>query len=123
MVHCHTVHLPLGALLIPCTMCGTGRYSADHRRWLAAYEALRAKLLFARSVGGASLAPEMLNQVLKQTCKIGGFPFDATCQPFVDPAPSASGGSSRDDGWQPAIYTNPEDFVHDVDKEARRARF
>ena len=24
MVHCHTVHLPLGALLSPCTMCGTG---------------------------------------------------------------------------------------------------
>ena len=24
MVHCHTVHLPLGALLTPCTMCGTG---------------------------------------------------------------------------------------------------
>ena len=22
--HCHTVHLPLGALLTPCTMCGTG---------------------------------------------------------------------------------------------------
>ena len=25
MVHCYTVHLPLGALLIACTMCGTGR--------------------------------------------------------------------------------------------------
>ena len=24
MAHSHTVHLPLGALLIPCTMCGTG---------------------------------------------------------------------------------------------------
>ena len=24
MVHPHTVHLPLGALLIGCTMCGTG---------------------------------------------------------------------------------------------------
>ena len=24
MVHCHTVHLALGTLLIPCTMCGTG---------------------------------------------------------------------------------------------------
>ena len=24
MVHYHTVHLPLGALLSPCTMCGTG---------------------------------------------------------------------------------------------------
>ena len=24
MVHSHTVHLPLGALLIWCTMCGTG---------------------------------------------------------------------------------------------------
>ena len=24
MVHCHTVHLPLGALLIWWTMCGTG---------------------------------------------------------------------------------------------------
>ena len=24
MVHCHTVHLPLGALLSPCAMCGTG---------------------------------------------------------------------------------------------------
>ena len=24
MVHCHTVHLPLGALLIPCTMFGAG---------------------------------------------------------------------------------------------------
>ena len=23
MAHCHTVHLPLGALLIPCTMRGT----------------------------------------------------------------------------------------------------
>ena len=26
MVHCHTVHLPLGALLSPCTMCGTGMH-------------------------------------------------------------------------------------------------
>ena len=25
MVHSHTLHLPLGALLIWCTMCGTGR--------------------------------------------------------------------------------------------------
>ena len=25
MVHSHTVHLPLGALLSPCTMCGTGK--------------------------------------------------------------------------------------------------
>ena len=24
MVHSHTVHLPLGALLSPCTVCGTG---------------------------------------------------------------------------------------------------
>ena len=24
MVHCRTVHLPLGALLIWCAMCGTG---------------------------------------------------------------------------------------------------
>ena len=24
MVHSHSVHLPLGALLSPCTMCGTG---------------------------------------------------------------------------------------------------
>ena len=24
MAHCNTVHLPLGALLSPCTMCGTG---------------------------------------------------------------------------------------------------
>ena len=24
MLHAHTVHLPLGALLSPCTMCGTG---------------------------------------------------------------------------------------------------
>ena len=24
MVHSHTVHLPLGALLSPCTMCSTG---------------------------------------------------------------------------------------------------
>ena len=24
MVHCHPVHLPLGALLSPCTMCRTG---------------------------------------------------------------------------------------------------
>ena len=24
MAHCHTAHLPLGALLSPCTMCGTG---------------------------------------------------------------------------------------------------
>ena len=22
-VHCHTMHLPLGALLFPCTVCGT----------------------------------------------------------------------------------------------------
>ena len=26
MVHSHTVHLPLGALLTTCTMCGTGIY-------------------------------------------------------------------------------------------------
>ena len=26
MVHCHAVHLPLGALLIPCTMWRTGNY-------------------------------------------------------------------------------------------------
>ena len=24
MLHCHTVPLPRGALLIPCTVCGTG---------------------------------------------------------------------------------------------------
>ena len=24
VVHCHTVHLPHGTLLAPCTMCGTG---------------------------------------------------------------------------------------------------
>ena len=27
MVHSHTVHLPLGALLSTCTMCGTGEYT------------------------------------------------------------------------------------------------
>ena len=27
MVHCHAVHLPLGALLVPCTVCGTGGYT------------------------------------------------------------------------------------------------
>ena len=26
MVHCHTVNLALGALLIWCTMCGAGDY-------------------------------------------------------------------------------------------------
>ena len=26
MVHSHTVHLALGALLSPCTMCDTGEY-------------------------------------------------------------------------------------------------
>ena len=25
MVHCHTVHLPLGALLTWCTVCGTDK--------------------------------------------------------------------------------------------------
>ena len=25
MLHAHTVHLPLGALLIPCTVCGAGK--------------------------------------------------------------------------------------------------
>ena len=25
-MHCHTVHLPLGALLIRCAMCGTDRW-------------------------------------------------------------------------------------------------
>ena len=29
MVHSHTVHLALGALLSPCTMCGTGAYGCD----------------------------------------------------------------------------------------------
>ena len=33
MVHSHTVHLPLGALLSPCTMCGTGQ-NALHLRTL-----------------------------------------------------------------------------------------
>ena len=31
MVHSHTVHLPLGALLIPCNMCGTGASSSPRR--------------------------------------------------------------------------------------------
>ena len=26
-VHCHTVHLPLDALLSPCAMCGTGAFA------------------------------------------------------------------------------------------------
>ena len=26
MVHCHTVHLPFGALLTWCTVCGTGNF-------------------------------------------------------------------------------------------------
>ena len=30
MVHCHTVHLPLDALLTWCTMCGTGRYGMNN---------------------------------------------------------------------------------------------
>ena len=30
-VHCHAVHLALGALLTPCTMCGTG----EIRSWAA----------------------------------------------------------------------------------------
>ena len=28
MMHAHTAHLALGALLIPCTMCGTGPLGA-----------------------------------------------------------------------------------------------
>ena len=30
MVLCHTVHLPRGALLSPCTVCGTGGYTYYH---------------------------------------------------------------------------------------------
>ena len=29
-MHCHAVHLPLGALLIPCTVCGAGGYTYSH---------------------------------------------------------------------------------------------
>ena len=30
MTHSHAVHLPLGALLSPCTACGTGGYTYYH---------------------------------------------------------------------------------------------
>ena len=33
MVHSHTVHLQLSALLTPCTMCGTGVHSATGVHW------------------------------------------------------------------------------------------
>ena len=34
MVHSHTVHLPLGALLSACTMCGTGKTVIPLSHWL-----------------------------------------------------------------------------------------
>ena len=33
MVHPHTVHLPLSALLSPCTVCGTGAPAAELHVW------------------------------------------------------------------------------------------
>ena len=42
VVHCHTVHLPLGALLIPCTMCGAGGYTYYHI-WQVSLTCLVAK--------------------------------------------------------------------------------
>ena len=37
MMHCHTVHFPLGALLSPCTVCGPGQtLYGYHLAWKAA---------------------------------------------------------------------------------------
>ena len=44
MVHCHTVHLPLGALLISCTMCGAGTHSRTPP-WALRWDYRRALLL------------------------------------------------------------------------------
>ena len=38
MVHPHTVHLPLGALLIWCTMCGTGGHECMLSQALSAHQ-------------------------------------------------------------------------------------
>ena len=43
MVHSHTVHLPLGALLIGCTMCGTGMKGASSRALTSASEWSKAR--------------------------------------------------------------------------------
>ena len=42
MVHSHAVHLPLGALLSPCTVCGTGK---DAGLGKLAAQALTTRLL------------------------------------------------------------------------------
>ena len=41
MVHCHTVHLPRGGLLTPCTMCGTGAHPRPPLPVVAAHLAAR----------------------------------------------------------------------------------
>ena len=57
MVHCHTVHLPLGALLSPCAMCGAGADpKAMHLHLAAVHE---------RS-GDAALADETYERLAKK---------------------------------------------------------
>ena len=59
MVHCHTVHLALGALLMTCTMCGTGDLLPARRLELprvphgGARRARRVERLRRQRVGGS----------------------------------------------------------------------
>ena len=50
MVHSHTVHLPLGALLIPCTMCATGLHRFQQ------YVRHDLRLRIERQAGGQQLS-------------------------------------------------------------------
>ena len=43
MVHCHTVHLPPGALLSWCTVCGTGEQSESAAKLVGAVQQTAAK--------------------------------------------------------------------------------
>ena len=67
MVHCHTVHLPLGALLIPCTMCGTGdplraQISAFHH-WQECICVTRGSFCSARWALAPSLCSRTIDEV------------------------------------------------------------
>ena len=61
MVHSHTVHLPLGALLSPCTMCGTGE-------WLAEADAALALFLPGQETGVA--AADVLTGAVSPSAKL-----------------------------------------------------
>ena len=58
MVHAHTVHLPLGALLTPCTMCGTGGLGVLS---LACGQTVSLDATFVESETGLPLSPDIFH--------------------------------------------------------------